>query len=112
METDPIRVCELLVELPEVTVLGVDDEADGPIRVHIECRVERPTCSRCGTAARVKDRPQVELVDLPAFGRVARLMWHKHRWWRPNPECGRASWTVEDRRIAAPRLAMTDRAGR
>ena len=31
MECDPTRVCELLVGLPAVNVLGVDDEPDGPV---------------------------------------------------------------------------------
>ncbi len=113
METNPIRVCELLVGLPEVNVLGVaDGGGDEPIRVHVECRLQRPACSGCGRTARVKERPEVELVDLPAFGRPVRLVWRKHRWQCPDPRCGQGSWTVEDRRIAAPRLGMTDRAGR
>jgi hypothetical protein len=75
VETNPIRVCELLVGLPDVNVLGVDDAAGGPIRVHVECRGPRPVCGECGSVEWVKDRPQVELVDLPAFGRPARLVW-------------------------------------
>ncbi|MEX2134928.1 MAG: hypothetical protein WEB67_12355, partial [Acidimicrobiia bacterium] len=68
METNPIRVCELLVGLPDVNVLGVDDLAVGlPLRVHVETRSPRPHCGGCGTAAWVKDRPQVVLVDVPAF---------------------------------------------
>jgi hypothetical protein len=60
----------------------------------------------------VKDRPMVELVDLPCFGRPARLVWHKHRWCCPDDACEAASWTGEDSRIAPARAAMTDRAGR
>ncbi len=112
METNPIRVCELLVGLPDVNVLGVVDDDGGPLGVHVECRVERPACAGCGTTARVKDRPRIGLVDLPAFGRPTRLWWHKHRWWCANPACAVGSWTGEDRRIAAPRLGLTDRAGR
>lgn len=52
------------------------------------------------------------LVDLPCFGRPARLVWHKHRWRRPDPDCEAASWTAEDPAIAPLRMAMTDRAGR
>ncbi len=70
--TDPIRACELLVGLPDVAILGV---ADGiPLRVFVELRVEPPDCGGCGTVARVKERPEVELVDLPVFGRQARLV--------------------------------------
>jgi transposase len=60
----------------------------------------------------IKDRPVVALVDLPAFGRPARLVWRKHRWSCPNGSCPIASWTEEALRIAAARLVMTDRAGR
>jgi transposase len=106
-------VCELLVGLPDVNVLGVDDfDPDEPLRVHVETRGPRPNCPQCATPVVVKERPVVELVDLPVFGRRARLVWRKHRWWCPDPGCGVGSWTGEDLRIAAPRLALTDRAGR
>ena len=36
MELDPARMCALLVGLPDVTVLGLDDVRDGPLRVHVE----------------------------------------------------------------------------
>jgi transposase len=105
-------MCELLVGLPAVRVVGVDDENDRPLRVHIEAIVERPTCMGCGAAATVKDRDVVELVDLPVFGRRARLVWHKHRWCCRDDRCLVGSWTGQDPAIAAPRLALTDRAGR
>ena len=78
MEVNPTRMCELLVGLPDVTVLGVVDGATG-LAVHIESRLARPSCPKCGSRARVKDRTVVELVDLPVFGRPARLLWRKHR---------------------------------
>ena len=112
MECNPTRVCELLVGLPEVNVLGVDDDCGGLLRVHVEARVERVWCRSCGGAAAVKDRPRVELVDLPAFGRPTRLVWHKHRWCCRGRECETGSWTIIDDRIAPRRAAMTDRAGR
>jgi transposase len=106
-------MCALLVGLPDVTVLAVDDQPADPIRVHVEIRGEgRPACTRCGTRAWVKDRPVVELVDLPCFGRPARLVWHKHRWRCPAPACPAGSWIGQHPGIGAPRLAMTDRAGR
>lgn len=36
MIIDPIRVCELLVGLGDVAVLGAVDETGGPVRIHIE----------------------------------------------------------------------------
>lgn len=112
MEVDPTRMCELLVGLPAVNVLGIDDERDSVVVVHIESRTARPGCAACGTQARVKDRAPVVLVDLPCFGRPARLVWHKHRWCCPEADCEMRSWTGEDSRIAPARAAMTDRAGR
>jgi transposase len=104
-------MCEILVGLPEVNVLGVED-CEGMLEIHVECRSSRPGCPECGVLAHLKDQRIVTLVDLPCFGRCTRLLWHKHRWRCPDPDCSNGSWTEEDERIAAPRLAMTDRAGR
>jgi hypothetical protein len=113
MEVDPTRLCELLVGLPAVIVLGVFDErGSGPLRLHVELRDGLCVCSGCGATARVKERPEVELVDLPVFGRRARLVWRKQRLVCPHAGCPVVSWTVENPAIASPRLAMTDRAGR
>ena len=105
-------MCELLVGLPEINVLGVVDETDEMLQVHIETRVDRSGCGRCGVVARVKERPVVVLVDLPCFGRPTRLMWHKRRWSCLESSCPTGSWTEEDLRIGAARMAMSDRAGR
>ncbi len=67
MEINATRMCERLVGLPDVNVLAVDDHPGEPIRVLIETRTTRPWCESCGERARVKDRPVVELVDLPCF---------------------------------------------
>lgn len=112
MEVDPIRMCELLVGLPDVTVLGVDDEPGGLVVVHVETREARPACPSCAGGVAVKDRPCVELVDLPCFGRPVRLGWRKRRWSCLDAECATGSWTEEQPGIGAPRLALTDRAGR
>lgn len=88
METDPTRMCALLVGLPEVTVLGVDDGPGGPIVVHIEQAGERPRCPLCDGAVKVKDRDEVVFADLPCFGRPARLCWHKFRLACPDGGCG------------------------
>ncbi|HJT94720.1 MAG TPA: ISL3 family transposase [Mycobacterium sp.] len=106
-------MCELLVGLPDVVVIGVaDKDPEEPLRVHVELRNGRQSCAGCGAAARVKERPEVELVDLPVFGRRARLVWRKHRLACVQAGCAVATWTVEDSSIAAPRLGLTDRAGR
>jgi transposase len=104
-------MCELLVGLPAVTVLGVEDTATSVV-VHVELRTVKAGCPSCGVVAWMKDRATVDLVDLPAFGRPARLVWHKHRWCCPDRDCPVGSFTGEDARIAPARAAMTDRAGR
>ena len=110
MITDPIRMCELLVGLPDVHVLAVED--DTPLKVHIELRDPSRRCADCGEVGVLKERRRVELVDLAAFGRPVRLVWHKHRWTCVNDGCGRESWTGQDPGVAPPRLGMTGRAGR
>jgi transposase len=105
-------MCALLVGLPEIAVLGVEDQPGRPLRVHVETTVAVEGCAGCGTKAWVKDRRRVVLVDLPAFGRPAVLVWHKRRWCCPDPDCGAGTWTETDSRIAAARAKVTDRAGR
>ncbi len=113
MEVDPTRMCQLLIGLPTVIVLGIVDEGDGsPLRVHVEMRSGRRACAGCRAASRIKERPEVSLVDLPAFGRQARLVWRKHRLVCVAVECPVLSWTVEDATIASPRPGLTDRAHR
>ncbi len=114
METDATRMCQLLVGLPSVNVLGVVDLLTSlPLVVHVETIVtETQRCPSCGMADRVKDRDRVKLVDLPVFGRRARLVWRKRRWHCPDRTCPAGSWTEQAPAIAAPRLAMTDRTGR
>jgi hypothetical protein len=73
-------MCELLVGLPDVVVLGVDDGPGRQIVVHVEQVGDRPACLGCGSWARAKDRDVVELGDLPCSGRQARLCWHKVCW--------------------------------
>jgi len=112
VEINPTRMCELLVGLPEVNVVGVDDGPGLALRVHVESRLDQGWCRRCGARAQVKDRSRVEFVDLSCFGRPTRLVWHKQRWRCREPACEAGSWTVVDERIASPRAGLTDRAAR
>ena len=102
-------MCELLVGLPDVNVLAVDDS--DVLTVVIETR-DRPFCVGCGGRPRVKDRDPVLLVDLPVFGRPSRLLWRKHRWQCTTVSCAVNTWTLNEPKIAPSRLALTDRAGR
>lgn len=99
------------VNLEGVRVLGVDDEPAIP-EVHIELVRQLVGCSNCGVVARVQGRSSVRLIDLSMAGRKVALVWNKRRFMCIEAVCERATWTELDHRIAAPRLALTDRAGR
>jgi transposase len=105
-------MCELLVDLLDVNILGVEGVHRDDVAVHFECRREMVGCPTCGVVARVKDRHQVTLVDLPINGRPTRVVWHKRRFFCPDPACPTGSWSEVDTRIAFPRMLVTDRAGR
>ena len=78
----------------------------------IEQRMPRPSCRGCGGAgARSRSVREVVLVDLPVFGRPARLVWRKQRWRVPDAV---VSGRVVDRRGPADRRAAVgvDRPGR
>jgi transposase len=112
VETNATRMCALVVGLPAIAVVGVEDETGEPLRVHVETTAIVVGCSGCGTRAWLKDQRPVALVDLPAFGRPAVLVWHKRRWRCPEPGCDVATFTEQQPEIAAPRAGVTDRAGR
>lgn len=112
METDATRMCALIVGLPEINVLGVEDEPGEPLRIHVETTATVMGCGACGTRAWLKDQRPVTLVDLPAFGRPAVLVWDKRRWRCPEPACEVGTFTEVQPAIAAARAGFTDRAGR
>ena len=67
MESDPTLMCELLVGLGEVDVVGINDDGKGPLWVTVRSRSSRPVCQSCAGPVWSKgDRP-VRLVDLPVF---------------------------------------------
>ena len=103
MHTDPTRMCELLVGLPDVTVCGVGDWPAW-LRIAIEARPQRPMCARCGTGAHGHGRRVVVLVDLPVFGRASRLVWTKRRWRCPNRLCPVGTWSEQDPRASRRRV--------
>ena len=105
-------MCALLVGLPAIAVVGVEDVGGEALRVHVETTATVVGCAGCGTRAWSKDQRPVTLVDLPAFGRPAVLVWHKRRWRCPDPACDVGSFTEHHPEIAAPRAGVTDRAGR
>ena len=77
MEENPTRICELLVGLGDVEVLGVDDAPGGPLGVHIRTRA-RPACGGCGGAVWSKGRQRGGVggpagVRAPGAPRVAQV---------------------------------------
>src|SRR3954468_8745869 len=99
-------MCALLVGLPDVTVVGV---GEWPLwlRIVIAVDAERPSC--CSRPAHRHGVREVELVDLPVFGRPARLVWRKQRW---RCRTCRRAWTEQVPQIASSPCAMTTRGAR
>ncbi len=112
LETDPIKMCELLVGLPDVTVLGVKRHGDLRVDLHIQTNADVVGCSSCGVVASLKDWRVVAFADLPAFASPVTLYWHKRQWRCAQTSCPTGSWTEVDERIAGSRLKLTDRASR
>jgi len=112
VETDPSRMCERFVDLPDVRVRGVEGNYREPLVIHFESKRVDVGCPECGVVAQVKDRPLVTLVDLPVNGRPTTLVWHKRRLCCVELDCPAGSWTEQDSRIAFARHVTTDRAGR
>ena len=108
-----LRACAgVLVGLEEVDVRGVGEPLSGGVEVEVRLRTPRPPCPGCGGKVWSKGERLVELVDLPAFGRPARLGWQKRRWECPSRCCGEGSFTEQDSRIAPERGLLTTRAAR
>ena len=111
LETDPEKVCELLVGLPDVRILGALQTAVH-VELHIETRADIAGCPACGVVATGKGRRVLWLSDLTCFGMPVRLAWHNRRWRCVEASCPMGSWTEVDERIAGSRLCLTDRAAR
>ncbi|MEQ8716122.1 MAG: ISL3 family transposase [Acidimicrobiales bacterium] len=105
-------MCEVLVGLPDVKVLGVIDQLEGPLIVRVETRGLTPRCAGCGRPADLKDRDEVTHVDLPVFGRQAKLAWVKRRWRCLHGDCAVGSWTETSDEIALGDRFVTTRAAR
>ena len=113
MEADPTRMCELLVGLGDVDLVGINDPGEeAPLEVVIRSRKARPVCEACGGPVWSKGYRSVVLVDLPAFGRPVRLGWRKRRWTCPNTDCEIRSFVEQDPAIGPQRALLTSRAAR
>jgi transposase len=109
--TDPTVMNLYFFNLEDVSVLGIENNAAIP-EVHVELARTAVGCPTCGVIATVKDRHRVSLADLSMAGRQICLVWNKRRFKCAEVDCPTGTWTEIDERIAAPRLKMTDRAGR
>jgi ribosomal protein S27AE len=105
-------MCELLVGLPDVDVIGVENPEPGSLIVIVAPREQRPSCRRCDTPAWVKDHREVDLVDLCAFDQRVTLRVVRTRWCCPRSICGVGSWTIEHPDIAPAKHRLTTRAAR
>jgi transposase len=108
---EPTEIVTHLVGLKDVRVLSYVRR--GPVgELMIEQIVHEPTCPRCGTRVRVKQRPVVDYTDLPFGGVPMTLRWKKHRMVCVNPHCTMKSFTLGDHRLAAKGVMLTTRAAK
>jgi len=110
VEKDSMRIAEIIVGLSDINLLGVKENNEGPLRIHIECRGMRPLCPTCGGRVHQNGLRITELVDLPAFERNIFIIWHKRRWRCALKECLQPSFSDNDPRITESRLRLRNRA--
>lgn len=111
MVVDSTRVCELLVGLGDVEVLGVGDGAGEPLRVHIRRRAPRPGCAACGGALWSDGERAVSWWTCRCS--APRRGWCSRRRWRCGDcDCAAGTVTEQDPRIAPERERLTTRARR
>ena len=111
MECDPTRVCELLVGLGDVEVRRRRRGRRAAAGAHPPAGAETAVRG-CGGPLWSNGERAVELVDLPAFGRTVRLVWHKRRWRCARQGCSAGAVTEQDPAIVPVRERLTVRAGR
>jgi len=112
VETDGRRMCEVLVGLGEVDLVGVEELSGDRLRVTIRCRGPRPVCGECGGRVWSKGDRLVRLVDLPVFGRPVRLgVAHNAAGCAPDRRARWGRLAEQDLSVAPERALLTSRAG-
>lgn len=106
---DAIGLAEALLGLDGFRVLAVS-ETVAEVVIRIETTRRLVGCPGCGVRAVAHARTRVELRDLAAFGRPARLVWCKRRWRCEEPACPVRTWT-ETSPAFSSRCLLTRRAG-
>ena len=109
--TQPNEILQALVGFKDVRVVCYR-RSGADVELMIEQTVEGVRCPGCGGRAQVKDRPVVRYVDLPVFGTPMRLAWRKHRMRCLERSCPKATWVLDDHRIAAKNCLLTTRAAK
>ena len=109
--SDPTEICAALVGLKDIRVLRYS-RCFVVAKLLIEQVVGDIHCPDCKVRAHIKDRPEVEYVDLPVYGAPMRLVWRKHRMRCPNGGCSKKSWVLGDHRIGAKNCFLTTRAAK
>ena len=90
--SDATGLAEALLGLDGFRVLAVEETA-AEVVIRIETTGGLVGCPGCGVRAVAHARARVELRDLAAFGRPARLVWCKRRWRCEEPVCPVRTWT-------------------
>jgi len=111
VSSDPTRTCEILVGLGDVTVLSVEEDGTA-VTLNVETRATVAGGPSRGVIASSKGRRPVSLANCCQGLRTFVVVWLNRRKQCLEASCPTPIWTEEDRSIAAPRLALTDRAGR
>jgi transposase len=93
-------------------VTAVERDEGGALTVTVESAEEPMGCPTCGVVAHGHGRREVRLVDAPAFGKPATLVWRKRRWRCPEPACAVGVFSEQDETLARPRGLLTVRACR
>ncbi len=101
--------CDLLVGLAGFHVIDVAEHG-GVVRVVVETPPEQMGCRSCGVIAHSHGRRDVRLIDVPCFGRPARLVWRKRTWRCAEEKCPARSFTEQHADLAGPRALLTVRA--
>ena len=107
--SDNTGLAESLLGLEGFKVLEVT-ETEAEVTIRIETTATLVACVSCGLRAEAQDRTVVQYRDLAAFGRPARLVWHKRRWRCARPRCDAKTWT-ETHGAFSQRCLLTSRCG-
>lgn len=108
--SDGTGLAEVLLGLDGFRVVSATEMPDELV-IEIETTAEVVGCSTCGQRAESQDRVEVEVRDLPCFGRAARLVWRKRRWRCRDGDCPARTWTETSPHCSSRNL-LTVRAGK